>query len=51
MERYKVKIHCKHCGEHFILRGTLNEEGRIETGFRQCICSNKESFKIETERV
>lgn len=50
-ERYKVMIQCKKCGERFILRGTMTEEGRIETGFRQCVCNNRESFNIETEEM
>ncbi len=48
-ERFKVKIHCKKCGERFILRGIMDEQGHIETGFRQCICNNKDAFNIETD--
>jgi DNA-directed RNA polymerase subunit RPC12/RpoP len=44
--RVKVAIRCKRCGERFILKGK-KEKGKIETGFRQCICNNNEEFDIE----
>lgn len=44
--RTKVKIRCKQCGERFTLKGK-REKGRVETGFRQCICSNERDFEIE----
>ncbi|WP_205621603.1 hypothetical protein [Paenibacillus sanguinis] len=46
--RVKVKITCKYCGEHFILRGN-KQGGRIETGFKQCLCNNRDHFKIEED--
>lgn len=46
--RVKVKIRCRLCGEKFVLKGK-KEKGKIETGFRQCICSNEQDFEVETE--
>lgn len=48
MTRIKIKIRCKQCGERFTLRGK-KERGRIETGFKQCLCDNKDQFDIEEE--
>jgi hypothetical protein len=48
MTRVKVTIRCKKCGERFVLKGK-KEKGKIETGFRQCICSNEHDFDVETE--
>lgn len=45
--RVKVTIRCRRCGERFILRGK-KEKGRIETGFKQCICSNVEDLDFDT---
>ncbi|MEF3301839.1 hypothetical protein [Paenibacillus sp. GYB003] len=44
--RVKVSIRCKRCGERFVLRGK-QEKGRIETGFKQCLCNNQADFDIE----
>ncbi|MEK0314159.1 hypothetical protein [Cohnella sp. 56] len=44
--RVKVTIRCRACGEKFILRGR-RERGKIDTGFRQCICGNAERFDME----
>ncbi len=44
--RLKVTIRCNRCGERFILRGR-KEKGRVETGFKQCICNNESDFDIE----
>ncbi|MCR8642320.1 hypothetical protein NV379_06565 [Paenibacillus sp. N1-5-1-14] len=44
--RVKIAIHCKRCGERFILRGK-QDRGRIETGFKQCICENVHDLDIE----
>lgn len=44
--RVKVAIRCNHCGETFILRGR-RDKGRVDTGFKQCICSNADDFEIE----
>lgn len=46
--RIKVRIRCKDCGEKFVLRGR-KEKGRIETGFKRCICNNESDFEIETQ--
>ncbi len=43
--RIKVRIHCKRCGERFVLRGRI-EQGQIQTGFKRCICDNCE-FIVE----
>ncbi|MCV9948013.1 MULTISPECIES: hypothetical protein [Paenibacillus] len=43
--RIKVRIHCKRCGERFVLRGRM-EQGQIQTGFKRCICDNCE-FIVE----
>lgn len=50
MTRIKIKIRCKQCGERFTLRGK-KERGRIDTGFKQCLCDNKDQFDIEEEGV
>jgi len=47
-DRVKVIINCKHCGEKFTLRGRRGK-GKIETGFRQCICNNDKEFETITE--
>ena len=44
--RLKVTIRCKRCGERFILRGK-KEKGKVETGFKQCLCNNESDFDIE----
>lgn len=46
-DRVKVTIRCNRCGERFILRGR-KEKGKIDTGFKQCICNNANDFDIET---
>lgn len=48
--RVKVTIRCKRCGEKYILRGR-KEKGRIETGFKQCLCNNATDLDIEEEYV
>lgn len=47
-QRFKVTIRCKHCGERFILRGKRDQD-RIFTGFKQCLCDNKDEFDIDVE--
>jgi hypothetical protein len=47
--RVKVRIRCNVCGEKFTLRGR-REKGRIDTGFKQCLCNNTSDFEIEEER-
>jgi formylmethanofuran dehydrogenase subunit E len=46
--RIKVKIRCNKCGERFILRGK-RDNGQVDTGFRQCLCSNEQDFEIEVQ--
>lgn len=48
--RVKVRIRCKQCGERFVLRGK-KERGKIETGFKQCICDNRDRFEIEEDVI
>ncbi|MFD1677135.1 hypothetical protein [Alicyclobacillus fodiniaquatilis] len=45
--RIKVHIRCQKCGETFILRGIRDAKGRIETGFKRCLCDNEIDFDIE----
>ncbi|MBB6635417.1 hypothetical protein [Cohnella thailandensis] len=44
--RVKVTIRCNWCGEKFVLRGR-RDRGRIDTGFKMCVCSNMDDFAIE----
>lgn len=46
--RTKVKIRCKHCGERFTLKGR-RDKGKVETGFRRCLCDNERDFDFEYE--
>ncbi|MBW4082856.1 hypothetical protein [Paenibacillus sp. S150] len=46
--RVKVRIICKQCGESYILRG-IKEQGVIQTGFKQCLCSSSSGFLIEEQ--
>ncbi|MDB5083117.1 MAG: hypothetical protein JWN30_3 [Bacilli bacterium] len=46
--RVKVNIRCKRCGETFVLRGTRDYRGQVETGFKRCLCDNEREFDIET---
>jgi hypothetical protein len=48
--RVKVMIRCNQCGEKFVLRGK-RERGKIDTGFRQCLCNNIEDFEIEEHYI
>ncbi|CAM2803271.1 hypothetical protein PASE110613_01525 [Paenibacillus sediminis] len=48
--RVKVIIKCKNCGERFILRGR-RDRGKLETGFKQCLCDNKQNFEIEEQHI
>ncbi len=49
-DRIKIRIRCNRCGERFVLRGK-REKGRIETGFKQCLCNNETDFEILEEDV
>ncbi|WP_020616706.1 hypothetical protein [Paenibacillus daejeonensis] len=44
--RIKIRIRCRQCGEKFVLRGR-RDKGQINTGFKQCLCSNIDDFEIE----
>ncbi|MBB3109256.1 hypothetical protein FHS18_001308 [Paenibacillus phyllosphaerae] len=46
MSRVKVTIRCNNCGEKFILRGR-RDKGKVDTGFKQCLCNNVEDFEVE----
>lgn len=48
--RVKVSIRCNRCGERFVLRGK-KEKGRIETGFKKCLCDNEYDFHVNEENV
>ncbi len=48
--RIKVKIRCKSCGEKFTLKGRM-DKGKIDTGFKRCICDNEQDFDIETNEL
>lgn len=47
-DRVKVTIRCRKCGDKFILRGR-REQGRVETGFKQCLCNNRTELDMEAE--
>lgn len=49
-ERYKVIIQCHHCGERFVLRGRKNK-GKVNTGFKSCLCSNSSALDISIEQL
>lgn len=46
--RVKVTIRCKNCGEKYTLRGR-KENGRIDTGFKQCLCNNSTDLDIQED--
>ncbi|GIQ71050.1 hypothetical protein [Xylanibacillus composti] len=46
--RARVVIRCRRCGERFLLRGK-RENGKWNTGFRQCICDNETDFDIDVD--
>lgn len=48
--RVKVHIRCTRCGESFILRGSRDFKGQVDTGFKRCLCDNENDFQIETLR-
>jgi ArsR family metal-binding transcriptional regulator len=49
-KRYLVQIRCKACGERFVLKGSL-KKGKVETGFKQCLCDNTTAFEVTTEKL
>jgi hypothetical protein len=48
-DRYKVKIRCNVCGEKYTLVGKRGRSGQVETGFKQCLCNNRNNFEVSTE--
>jgi hypothetical protein len=46
--RVKVAIRCRRCGEKFVLRGK-KDKGRIDTGFKRCLCDNEHDFDVEEQ--
>lgn len=45
-KKVKVNIHCNRCGERFTLRGRVTPQGKVETGFKRCLCSNQDDFEV-----
>jgi len=50
MSRIKVTIFCRKCGERFILKGR-RDRGKIDTGFKQCLCDNNSDFDIDVQEM
>jgi hypothetical protein len=48
--KYIVNIQCNQCGERFILKGRVRK-GKVETGFKRCLCDNQEEFDISKEEL
>lgn len=46
--RVRVSIRCQQCGERFVLRGK-KDKGKINTGFKQCICNNETDFDVKVD--
>ncbi|WP_438432314.1 hypothetical protein [Gorillibacterium sp. sgz500922] len=44
--RVKVRIRCRRCGENYVLKG-VRSKGRIDTGFKRCLCDNDRELDIE----
>jgi len=49
-QRLKVTIRCNRCNEKFVLRGR-KEHGKVDTGFKMCLCSNADDFEIVEEAL
>ncbi len=47
-KRLMVSIRCLNCGERFFLKGRV-KNGRVETGFKRCLCDNETNFEIRNE--
>ncbi|MGY4690137.1 hypothetical protein [Salibacterium sp. K-3] len=45
--RYRVIVRCPSCGEKYVLRGRTNDNGELDTGFKQCICGNVSTLRID----
>ncbi|WP_187116877.1 hypothetical protein [Rubeoparvulum massiliense] len=50
-QRYKVTIHCNVCGETYFLRGKKSKAGRVETGFKRCLCNNDQDLQVKIEEM
>ena len=48
--KYIVYIQCNQCGERFVLKGRL-KKGKVETGFKRCLCDNQIEFDISQEEL
>ncbi|SEN27332.1 hypothetical protein [Lihuaxuella thermophila] len=48
--RYMVTIRCNQCGERFTLKGKMRK-GKVETGFKRCLCNNESDFEIRSEKI
>lgn len=48
--RYMVEIMCRRCGELYKLKGKMRK-GRLETGFKRCLCDNENDFEIRKEPI
>lgn len=46
MSRVKVRIHCRRCGENYVLRGSRSK-GKLDTGFKRCLCDNEKDIDVE----
>jgi len=44
--RIKVQIQCNQCREKFILRGSYDKNGNLETGFKMCLCGNADDIAM-----
>jgi DNA-directed RNA polymerase subunit RPC12/RpoP len=47
-KRLMVTIRCLNCGERFFLKGRV-KNGKVETGFKRCLCDNETNFEIRNE--
>lgn len=46
--RVRVIMHCNLCGERYSLRGK-REKGKLQTGFKQCLCGNESLFDVQVD--
>ena len=46
MSRVKITIRCHNCGEKFILRGRKDQKGKLNIGFKKCICDSSDNLEI-----
>lgn len=50
VKRVKVLVKCHTCDQRFILRGSPNKDGGIETGFKMCMCGSADVDMAVVER-